>query len=76
MDRRESYRQRVVWAQARHSHLMEGDAVTDPTYDGGALPALMQAGWRISHAVTGPNGVYFIMTHESDAGPSGAGPGT
>jgi hypothetical protein len=55
---------------------MEGDPLPDGTYDGGALPALMQAGWRISHAVTGPSGVYFIMTHEGDTGPSGSGSGT
>jgi len=73
MEPRDSYRQRVVWAQARHSHLMEGDPKPDASYDGGALPALMQAGWRISHAVTAPNGVYFIMTHEGDAGSQGSG---
>jgi hypothetical protein len=76
MERRESYRQRVVFAQARHSHLMEGDSLPDATYDGGALPSLMQAGWRISHAVTGPSGVYFIMTHESDSGTAGGSSGT
>jgi hypothetical protein len=61
MERRDG-RQRVVFAQARHSHLMEGDPVSDTAYDGGALPALLQAGWQISETVAGPNGVYFILT--------------
>jgi hypothetical protein len=41
---------------------MEGDPVSDTAYDGGALPALLQAGWQISETVAGPNGVYFILT--------------
>jgi len=69
MEQRDNQRQRVVWVQARHSHLMEGDPLPEPAYDGAALPALLQAGWRISETVTGPSGVYFILVPGSSAAP-------
>jgi hypothetical protein len=71
MEQRGPNRQRVVFAQARHSHLMEGDPLPDAMYDGSALPALLGAGWQISQTVTGPSGVYFIMT----PGETGSGTG-
>lgn len=65
----DTQRQRVVWVQARHSHLMEGDPLPDPAYDGAALPALLQAGWRISETVSSPSGVYFILVPGGSSAP-------